>query len=303
MTHVGERFDAARVQEDLRALWALSRFDDVSVEADHAAEGLVLTYVVVERPPIGRLTFAGTKQIPEPELISLVSDLHGKPADPAAIDAAVRRVRARCVELGFRLARVETESSRVAEGPVELRFLIDEGPRVVLDRWAFTGNVAASEADLRAQMRSAPYNVAGGLYDEDRWERDVVLLSAYYFDRGMLQVQVGPAEVKPSADGSVLSVTVPVVEGPVFHFGKIEVVDAARKGAPAPAGVVHVKRGEVFSRTRLIADIDRLRLFFSRERRRHVEVSPTTAIDVPGARVDIAFHVTDAPPPPAPPSP
>ncbi len=195
------------------------------------------------------------------------------------------------MELGYRLARVETETSRVGDGPVEVRFLVDEGPRVVLDRWAFTGNVAVTEADLRAGMQSGPYNVAGGLYDEDRWERDVVLLSSYYFDRGMLQVRIGPAEVTPSADGAVLSVTVPIVEGPVFHLGKIEVADpSAKKGAPAPAGVLRVKRGEVFNRTRLVEDIDRLRAWFAKARR-HVEVSPTTSIDVPGARVDIAFHV------------
>jgi outer membrane protein insertion porin family len=299
VTHVGERFDATRIQEDLRALWALRRFEDVAVEGERRSEGVVLTYVVVERPPIERVSIVGLKQIPEPELSSLVAELRGSPADPAHIDAAVRRVRAQCVEIGFRLARVETEIDRVAQGPVELRFLVDEGPLVRIGTWTFTGNVAVSEAELRAQMKSTPHNAAGSLYDEERWERDVMILSSYYFDRGMLQVSVGPAVVTPSADGSTLAVNVPIVEGSVFHLGKIAVVDASAKGTPkaaaGPTGALRIKRGEVFSRARLVEDIERLRAFFAKRKRR-VEVSPTTEIDVPGARVDLVFHVADAAP-------
>jgi outer membrane protein insertion porin family len=294
-TRLGEPFDPARIQDDLRALWALQLFEDVAVEAEPHPSGVTLTYVVVMRPPIDHVSFAGTHQIPEAELAALVADLRGAPANPALIDDAVRRVQARYAELGHRLSRVETEQGRIGAGGVELRFVIDEGPRVVIGTWTFTGNVKVSTAELRKQMASGASNAAGGLYSEELWERDVMRISAAYFDRGMLQVRVGPIELIPSADGSVLTATVPIVEGAVFHLGTVAVTDP---GAPAgvrhPTGVVRVKRGEVFDRNRIKGDIDRLRAWFARELRRKVEVNPLTELDVAGAKVNVVFRVEDA---------
>ncbi len=197
--------------------------------------------------------------MPEAELTALVADLPGSPANPVLIDDAVRRVRDRYAERGYRLSRVETEQSRATtqaagQGPVEVRLVIDEGPRVVLDRWTFTGNVRVKEAELRRQMASGTANAPGGLYSEALWERSVVQISTYYFDRGMLQVQVGPVALTPSADGAVLSATVPIVEGPVFHVGTVEVRDPRSSAGPTP-GTLRTKRGDVFDRTRVKSDL------------------------------------------------
>ena len=301
-TRQGEPFDAARIQDDLRALWALQLFDDVSVLAEPLPSGVALTYVVVPRPTIDRVTFSGAQRVPEAELAALVADLRGSPANPVLVDDAVRRVRDHYAELGYRLARVETEQSRTNQaggdpGPVEVRMVIDEGPRVVLDRWTFTGNVRVKEAELRRQMASGTANTAGGLYSEALWERSVVQISAYYFDRGMLQVQVGPVELTPSADGSALSATVPIVEGPVFHVGTVEVTDSRPEGsARRSAGALHTKRGEVFDRTRIKADLDRLRAWYAAQLHRKVTVTPQTEIDVPRATMNLVFRVADADP-------
>ena len=296
-THLGDPFDPARIQDDLRALWALRLFEDVAVEAEARGEGVALIYVVVLRPKIDRVTLSGTHRVPVAELEALVADLRGSPADPVLIDDAVHRVRDHCAELGYRLARVETEQSRANQAPgpspVELRLVIDEGPRVVLDRWTFTGNARVSEAALRKQMESGAANTAGGLYSEALWERDVARISAYYFDRGMLQVQVGPVKLTPSADGSVLSATVPVVEGPVFHVGAVDVHDTAAASSRRPAGVLRVKKGEVFDRTHVKADLDRLRAWYAREMHRDVVVTPLTDLDVPGAMVNLVLRVED----------
>ena len=305
-TRLGEPFDPARIQDDLRALWALDIFEDVAVEAEPHPSGVALTYVVVMRPPIDRVSFSGIHQIPEADLATLVADLRGAPANPALIDDAVRRIQTRYAEIGHRFARVETEQvtmgappgaapssapkppGRVGQGGVELRFVIDEGPRIVIGTWTFTGNAKVSAAELRKQMASGAFNTAGGLYSEERWDRDVMRISAYYFDRGMLQVRVGPIELTPSADGTVLTATVPVVEGAVFHLGNVTVTDpAAAAGARRPTGVVRVKRGEVFDPNRIKGDIDCLRAWFARELHRKVEVSPLTELDVAGAKVDV----------------
>ncbi len=295
-TRPGDPYDPARIQDDLRALWALRLFEDVSVEAEIGPSGVALTYVVAERPHVQHVSFSPLTAATPAELATEVASLVGAPADPALIDGAGSAIRDHLVALGHRLARVEAEKRPAGEGRIDVHFVIDEGPRVVVESWAFSGNDKTKEKELRAVMKSGTHNVAGGLYDEDLWERDALLITAYYFDHGMLSAHVGAAEVTPSADGTKLSVVMPIVEGPVFRLGKIEVADAAAKKAARPGAALRIKHGDIFNRTRVKEDLDRLKAWFAREQHRTVDISPATELDMGKGRVDLVLHVEDAKP-------
>jgi outer membrane protein insertion porin family len=49
-THAGQRLDPARVERDVRALWATGWFEDVRVEVAQGEEGAQVYFTVVEKP-------------------------------------------------------------------------------------------------------------------------------------------------------------------------------------------------------------------------------------------------------------
>ena len=89
---------------------------------------------------------------------------------------------------------------------------------------------------------------------------------------------------------------VPIVEGPVFRLGKIEVRGPAAKKGARPAAALRIKHGDIFNRTRVKEDLDRLKAWFAREQHRTVEISPATELDMGAGRVDLVLHVEDAKP-------
>ncbi|HET6347158.1 MAG TPA: outer membrane protein assembly factor BamA, partial [Myxococcota bacterium] len=55
----GARFDSTVATHDLRAVWGTGFFKDVQLFRDDGPEGIVLTYVVVEKPSIKTVKYAG----------------------------------------------------------------------------------------------------------------------------------------------------------------------------------------------------------------------------------------------------
>ena len=56
---VGELVTMRKLGNDLRRLWGLGKFSDVSVKGEMSAAGVVLTYIVKERPTIRKIVVEG----------------------------------------------------------------------------------------------------------------------------------------------------------------------------------------------------------------------------------------------------
>jgi outer membrane protein insertion porin family len=56
---VGELVSQRKLANDLRRLWGLGYFEDVRVEGELTERGVVLTYVVDERPSIRKIVVEG----------------------------------------------------------------------------------------------------------------------------------------------------------------------------------------------------------------------------------------------------
>ena len=60
----GALFDAAKMREDIRAMWKMGFFADVNVEAEIGASGgLILTFAVKEKPSIRKVLVAGNSEL------------------------------------------------------------------------------------------------------------------------------------------------------------------------------------------------------------------------------------------------
>ena len=60
----GTLFDAAKLREDIRAMWKMGFFADVNVEAEiGAAGGVTLTFAVKEKPSIRKVLVAGNHEL------------------------------------------------------------------------------------------------------------------------------------------------------------------------------------------------------------------------------------------------
>jgi outer membrane protein insertion porin family len=132
----GEQFDAGRLDESLKNLFATGLFDDVALER----RGDVLVVKVVENPIINRIAFEGNRRLDDPTLTNEVQLRPRVVYTRARVQNAVGRILELYRRNGRYAAKVEPKVIQLDQNRVDLVFEIDEGPLTGVGGISFIGN-------------------------------------------------------------------------------------------------------------------------------------------------------------------
>lgn len=297
LSKAGTLLDAAKLREDLRAMWKMGFFADIDVEAEVSASGgVTLTFAVKEKPSIRKVLIAGNEGM-ELEKINEVLDLE---LDAIVDVGKVKKNREKIADLyvqkGFYLATVDYEVKPVNESEVDVWFTIDEKAKVKIREVQFIGNAAISDDELRGAIATRRQDALSflndsGTYSQEAFERDLLLVSAYYWDRGYANVKVGTPQLRLSRDKQYMYLSIPVDEGPVFNIGAVT-FKGDLIGSPAEnAKKVRLAPGVRFSRTMIAEDREKLSSFYQDQGYAYANVLPLTKVDLPNRKINLTFEV------------
>lgn len=122
---------------------------------------------------------------------------------------------------GFRTAQVDTAIARVSDGAVDVRFLIEEGPPVVVDSLAYTG-LEGLGLDVEGILRDLPLRV-GDRLSSLALEGVKRTLVTRLTNNGYARAAVYPVTLLPRESPHSARVTFQVEAGPRTRFGEITV--------------------------------------------------------------------------------
>ncbi len=278
-TRAGGSLDDETLASDVRTLYGTGQLDDIVVSTDELATGRRVLFTVRERPLVRKLVVLGVKAIDDDDARAMLVPERA-PFDGVALREGIRKLRDEYLSSGYRSADVQFRVDAAPEHEVDVTVDVREGAQARIDAIHLDGASKASEKDLLALVDTdeGHYNRVGAPYRPETFERALLYMSAYYWDRGRVQAKVSPAEIVPSKDGSTLAITVRIEEGPVFRLGKIR-CKGDFGGTPKEClDLVGLKTGDVFSRAEMVKAIDRIRAF-QIEKGRGTTITPGTELD------------------------
>jgi outer membrane protein insertion porin family len=293
----GEKLSSERLREDVRAVWKMGYFEDVQVEADEVgADKVALTFVLREKPTIRKIYVAGAKEVGVDKINEVLDLKKDTILDQAKIKRNVEKVRDLYIEKGYYLAEVTSDVQRKEQNKVDVYLIVDEHAKVEVRQIRFLGNHHATDDELRGAMGTSEggwlsFLTSSGTYREDAFDRDLILLTAFYYDRGYINVKLGKPEIELSADKQYLYITIPIEEGLPFTIGKIDFKGELLKPRADYFKIMTVKEGETFNRSKLAADIQKLNDLYKDVGYAYVNIQPLTAIDSNKRIVDVTFDV------------
>lgn len=271
------------LRRDLASIYATDLVNQVEATARKEGTRAVLFLNVTERPRIADLTFEG--------LSALANDpaaqgfpRKGAPTSRAAIHAAAAKLRDAYAARGWDQATV----TPVIEPDGKVKIKVVEGQRAKFGKFAFEGAQGGRDVPLRKAIEVEE----GATFNEDVLERAGLLVNAFYYDRGYLNVKVAPPKRTRAADGTT-AITFPITEGPVFKIGAVRVSKADPQTEKDFLANLKFKSGEVFSRAKVVADLEAFRAR-SRQRGKPLDVEPQTELDPKKGIVDLDFVVSPA---------
>jgi outer membrane protein insertion porin family len=282
----GTKFHAETLEADVRALWKLGKFADVQIEGDVSPSGaLALTVVVTERAAIGKAIVAGNHALADAAVLDVI-DL-GATLDLNAVQTSREHVLELYRSEGYLAATAAYQIVPAGKDRVDVRFVIDEKHRVSVHDLRFAGNHGATAAELRAELQTR----RGETFRQEVFERDLLLLSAYYWDRGYANVRVGEPTRTLSPDGRTIDITIPVEEGPTFTISGVHATGELLDSAKDTLHMLKVRPGNLFSRTVIATDRELLSTRYQDEGYADAEVLPLTKVDLPHRTIDLTFEV------------
>src|SRR5690242_19022238 len=223
----GTLFDAAKLREDIRAMWKMGFFADVNVEAEvNVSGGLSLTFAVKEKPSIRKVLVSGNQEL-ELSKINEVIDLElDTIVDIGKVKKNREKIADQYVQKGFYLATVDYELKPVNEAEVDVWFKVNERAKVKIRDVQFIGNRSVPDAELRLAIQTRRQDALSflndsGVYSQEAFERDLLLVSAHYWDKGFANVKVGTPQLRLSRDKEFMYLSIPIDEGPVFSIGTV----------------------------------------------------------------------------------
>ncbi len=292
----GSLYTPEAVDEDLKRIYALREFDNVTIQPEPADGGLALVVEVVERPILLGLEFEGNQHLKDEKLREAIGVEAGGLMDRHALFTGAKVIERQYHEKGFAFAAVELDEPRLRDEQVA-RFIISEGPRVRVRKIRFVGNPSIGAGELRKQMETRPYFflLSAGRYDEDRLERDLLAVRNYYIDQGFLDVRVG-RELEFSDDREDLTVRVIVEEGPRYEVRSVALEGVDRFSRVYLKKLMETEPGVDYTAQRIRKDMELIQETYGEVGYIDAFVRPVIDFAEEPGVVDLTFRVDEGEP-------
>ncbi len=280
-TEAGQLVNRQQITNDIRRIHGLGYFDDVQVRARSEAGGVVLTFVVVEKPAVDAIRFVGNSAISDDDLEEELRFRRFSILDLAAVARTAEAIREKYHQDGYFLAEVDFEVMPREDRPdlAVVIFEIREYSKVEVKRVTFLGNEEISSDELRNVIATRAGNVLSfmtqmGSFQEEEFEIDLQRLTAFYYDHGFVQVQVEMPTLRLSPDKRHLYITIRIDEGPQHFTGDLQFSGDLLVDEEELQGMARITDEEVFRYSALQMDLMRLSRFYQDAGYANVRVNP-----------------------------
>ncbi|MCB1090642.1 MAG: hypothetical protein KDL87_03875, partial [Verrucomicrobiae bacterium] len=228
-TKVGDVLSPAKIDEDIKNLYASGDFENIRVLSKEVGGGVALKLVVQTRAMVGEIRFVGNSVFDSEKLTKEVDLRINKPID----EAKIREGREGIVNLyrkrGFPDASVNYQiSAPDRQGYSTVTFNVDEGGQAKLRNVTFVGNTVFSSAELRKQMEQRPKSLLNPFakearIDDSNLSGDVQAIEDHYQNNGYLGAHVQNVSRVRAEDGEHVDLVITINEGELFTIGNVAV--------------------------------------------------------------------------------
>ncbi|MCX5715618.1 MAG: outer membrane protein assembly factor BamA [Candidatus Omnitrophica bacterium] len=290
----GDEFSQEQLNADLKRLFGLGFFTDISIDVEDSPGGVTVTFVVVEKPLVGKITFVGNKSIRMEKLKKELKTAENEMLDETKLNRDMEQIKTVYQKRGYQ--RVEASYKIDVDkdkNTAAITITIDEKTRVKIHRLNFSGNRnIASKKLAKAISTRADSLFTSGYFKEDTFQTDLEKIKGLYENAGFLDAKVDH-KIEYDKAGRWMDITIIIEEGKKYLIGDI----AINGNVVFPVREVRSKLKMVstkpFSSMGLRQDTAEIQQFYYQKGYMKAQVDGTSAFDPQTGKVNITYTITE----------
>ncbi|HLZ18663.1 MAG TPA: outer membrane protein assembly factor BamA [Smithellaceae bacterium] len=289
----GKPLSEADITADIKTIFKMGYFLDVSASVTAEAKGKVITFTVTEKGLISEIRITGNKALDRDDILGAMSVKARQNLNREKIKEDIQKIKALYDTKGYYNAEItdRIESDKQKDFVVILE--IKENDRVYIRSIAFEGNEAFTQKELVNMMTTTERTLLGfitdtGILNREHLKQDVQKLSAYYFNNGFVNSQIGEPVITYDAKGIYIKIA--VREGKRFKIGTVNISgDELAKTRKDLFAALKTKAGKHYDREAIMKDMEMITLSANDEGYAHADVNPQIKTHEKEQLVDVDF--------------
>ena len=222
VTHVGDTVDSDQLDEDIRVVWSMGYFNDVTV----FLEGRTLVVDVAEKYRINAVRVMGDEdEVSEEDALGAISTQPGTVLNEKNLANDLEIIKELYRKQGFYLVEAKYDVQPLENNKgANLVFTVDEGNKLYVKEVNMIGVDEDLQDELRGVTKIRPHGMFSwftkyGILKEEDIEGDTQQIHAYLIQHGYLEAITNRPEIFYEEDGIVVNFT--IAPGIRYKVGQI----------------------------------------------------------------------------------
>jgi outer membrane protein insertion porin family len=295
----GDTFNRLAVDDDVRNLYATGYFDNIRIVEDPSAEGVTVTYVLVNKMRITEIKFVGNDKISTDKLKSTIKSKVGESKDERKLFADQQELKKLYQNKGYPRTTVTYKVAPDENaGRATVTFEIVEAPKVRLVDVQFDGAHAFSQKKLRKQLKTKrwwmfSWLTSTGRVKDEELEDDKDKLAEFYRNEGYIDFEL--KEVKQEMLTPTRMILHFIInEGRQYKVGAVGFKGNALFTTNELASVLKMHVGDIFTPKKLATDKEALEDYYGAKGYIDARVVPRKNPNVETGTMDLVYEIAES---------
>ena len=294
---VGDTYNPALVNQDIRSLQETKRYAYVGAEVVNGPTGVILVYVVEERPRLRSITIDGGEHFANSKIRSWMELNLSDRVDIPLVMSKLEEVKEKYRKDFYTQVEFDVKLTPPDEdGFTNLRIQVDEGPQRKVTQIRFPGRIYYTRTQLKRAMAQKEtwflsFITGRGKLEESKLRQDMSALEELYRRQGYLDAQAGPYTITETDNGLKIEIPIKPFDQYVVNSIRIEgntLYPSSLLGAQVPLQVGGIAASDRIQRGR-----NGIRDYYNNRGFSNTRVTEKILLTPQQSRIDIIYTVDE----------
>lgn len=291
-TRASQAFNENVINEDVKNLIATGFFEDVGVDKEDSAEGIIIIFKLKEKPVAKKIIFEGNRIFHRKKIAEMISIKEGSFIDEYKLKEAASQIKDGYTKKGFANATVTYEIKSLPEkNETEVKFVIVEKKVLKVRKIKVSGNkLIPSRKIVKVMKIRNSWLFNSGIFKKDIIDDDIKRIVDFYKLAGFSDVAVS---IEPKEERKGVIILVNIVEGKRYYIGDIKVEGNKEATESEIRKAMILKSGSIFSDQKVYEDSTKIKEVYMDKGYIFSQVEPSNILNVVTQKVDLVYKIVE----------